>query len=152
LKGREEAKSVPDGLMTGLTMGALLNVNIVDSLLIGKSFPANDSVIIQNLFKPPQIFTFYTSDNCKLFGMIYMPYNYEHGVKYPTILYVYGGPRVQIVTNSYKPVKLDSALFENHHFRLVYFKIKKYCIFHLIYLKIFTFEYTGIARLLCRRS
>lgn len=60
---------------------------------------------MQHLFKPPQLFTFQTSDNVKLYGMIYFPINYEHGHKYPTIQYVYGGPRAQIVTNAYKSNK-----------------------------------------------
>lgn len=66
---------------------------------------ADESAIVQHLFKPPQIFSFETDDGCKLYGMIYMPFNYEHGVKYPTVLYVYGGPKVQLVNNSYKSNK-----------------------------------------------
>jgi dipeptidyl aminopeptidase/acylaminoacyl peptidase len=82
-------------------MNTLLNLNL-DSFLF--SFP-DESTIVQQLFKPPQIFTFFTNDNCKLYGMVYMPFNYEHGLKYPTVLYVYGGPKAQLVTNSYKANK-----------------------------------------------
>ena len=53
----------------------------------------------------PQIFSFETSDNCRLYGMIYYPNNYVVGQKYPTVLYVYGGPHVQLVSNSYKSNK-----------------------------------------------
>lgn len=80
-------------------ISGLLNLNL-DTLV--KNSLTDDFVVIQNLFKPPQIFSFETDDNCRMYGMIYMPYNYEDGVKYKTLLYVYAGPRFQIVTNSYK--------------------------------------------------
>jgi dipeptidyl aminopeptidase/acylaminoacyl peptidase len=65
----------------------------------------DENLLIQNLFRPPQVFSFETEDNVSLYGMIYFPYNYEPNVKYPTLLYVYGGPKAQIVTNSYKANK-----------------------------------------------
>ena len=68
--------------------------------------PQEDSIIRQNLLKPPQIFTFLTEDNFKLYGMIYKPYNFTKDFKYPTLLYVYAGPKAQIVSNSYKGNKL----------------------------------------------
>lgn len=65
----------------------------------------NTSVKINDFektLKPPQIFKFQTSDGCTIYGMIYLPANYTPNVKYPTVLYVYGGPHVQLVSNSYK--------------------------------------------------
>lgn len=85
----------PNGMIA-----SLLKLNIESSLL-----SSDESTLIHHLFKPPQIFTFKTSDGCKLYGMIYKPRNCEPGVKYPTIHYVYGGPHVQIVSNSYKSIK-----------------------------------------------
>jgi dipeptidyl aminopeptidase/acylaminoacyl peptidase len=71
--------------------------------------PHDNSFVLQNDFdktlKPPQIFKFQTIDNCLLYGMIFMPNNYMPNVKYPTILYVYGGPKVQLVSNTYKANK-----------------------------------------------
>ena len=111
-KGREEPKTLTlnseqysinsnDLISAFSKMNTLLKLNL-DSLLF--SLP-DESTIIQQLFKPPQIFTFFTNDDYKLYGMVYMPFNYEHGVKYPTVLYVYGGPKAQLVTNSYKANK-----------------------------------------------
>lgn len=34
--------------------------------------------------------------------MIFKPHNFQPGVKYPTILNVYGGPEVQLVSNTFK--------------------------------------------------
>jgi len=102
-KDRDENKeSMNFELVSYLTsVGSLLNLN-TESFLLSH---VDESVLVQQLFKPPQIFTFQTSDNLKLYGMIYMPYNFEHGAKYPTLLYVYGGPRAQLVTNAYKANK-----------------------------------------------
>ncbi|MBO8666450.1 S9 family peptidase, partial [Staphylococcus aureus] len=37
-----------------------------------------------------------------LFAMVFKPHNFVPGQKYPTILHVYGGPEVQLVTNTFK--------------------------------------------------
>ncbi len=69
----------------------------------------NTSVKINDFektLKPPQIFKFQSSDGCSIYGMIYLPANYTPNVKYPTVLYVYGGPHVQLVSNSYKANRL----------------------------------------------
>jgi len=34
--------------------------------------------------------------------MVFKPHNFVPGHKYPTILHVYGGPEVQLVTNTFK--------------------------------------------------
>jgi len=34
--------------------------------------------------------------------MVFKPHNFIPGHKYPTILHVYGGPEVQLVTNTFK--------------------------------------------------
>ncbi|CAF0842964.1 unnamed protein product [Brachionus calyciflorus] len=83
-------------------ISSLLNLNL-ESLVGNRT--TDDLTVIQYLFKPPQIFSFQTEDGCKMYGMIYLPYNYEHGTKYKTLLYVYAGPRFQIVTNTFKPSK-----------------------------------------------
>jgi dipeptidyl-peptidase 9 len=57
------------------------------------------------VLKVPQLFSFYTKDNCLLYGMIYYPNDYKPGQRYPTVLYIYAGPHVQLVSNSYKQSK-----------------------------------------------
>ncbi len=94
-----------DRLNTNFSVNSILNLNI-DSILASATSETEEEIIIKHLFKPPQVFNFLTDDNCKLYGMIYLPHHYEPGVKYPTVLYVYGGPKAQIVTNSYKASKL----------------------------------------------
>ena len=107
MKGREEAtnqlgQSVAINLelkFSCVMMSNAFNLNI-DAALLNSAVSDNDLVSL--LIRPPTIFDFKTPDNCKLYGMIYKPYNYVPGEKYPTLLYVYGGPRAQLVTNSYK--------------------------------------------------
>lgn len=56
-------------------------------------------------------------------AMVFKPHNFTLGVKYPTVLNVYGGPEVQTVSNTFKvrSGKLCSDKFvsnpDSHHFR-----------------------------------
>jgi dipeptidyl aminopeptidase/acylaminoacyl peptidase len=77
----------------------LFDLNI-DSAILNSA--ENESALVNCLFKAPKIFEFNTPDNCKLYGMIYFPFNFKEGEQYPTLLYVYGGPHAQMVNNSYK--------------------------------------------------
>lgn len=86
-----------------LAINSLLNLNLDSIWQNGQS--VDESVLSSVLFGPPQIFSFETDDHCKLHGMLYLPFNYQPGVRYPTVLYVYGGPKAQIVTNAYKSGK-----------------------------------------------
>ncbi|CAN9500357.1 unnamed protein product [Ophioblennius macclurei] len=54
---------------------------------------------------PPEIFSFTGKSGFKLYGMLYKPQNLAPGKKHPTVVFVYGGPQVQLVNNSYKEVK-----------------------------------------------
>ncbi|XP_052268787.1 dipeptidyl peptidase 9-like [Dreissena polymorpha] len=52
-----------------------------------------------------EMFNYKSKSGHTMYGMYYRPHNYQHGVKYPTVLFVYGGPHVQLVTNSFKGLK-----------------------------------------------
>uniref|UniRef100_A0AAR2LMH4 dipeptidyl-peptidase IV n=1 Tax=Pygocentrus nattereri TaxID=42514 RepID=A0AAR2LMH4_PYGNA len=56
-------------------------------------------------YVPPEIFSFPAKSGFELYGMLYKPHNLKPGKKHPAILFVYGGPQVQLVNNSYKGVK-----------------------------------------------
>ncbi|ORX99162.1 alpha/beta-hydrolase [Basidiobolus meristosporus CBS 931.73] len=49
-----------------------------------------------------EFFSFENKQGDTIYGCFYKPDNYVQGQKYPTILYVYGGPKGQAVTNDYK--------------------------------------------------
>lgn len=59
------------------------------------------SALESELFAP-EIYTHKISSNDTLYSMIFKPHNFQNGVKYPTILNVYGGPEVQLVSNTFK--------------------------------------------------
>ncbi|KAJ6654474.1 hypothetical protein lerEdw1_006895 [Lerista edwardsae] len=54
---------------------------------------------------PPEIFHFRTQSDIELYGMVYKPHDLQPGKKHPTVLFVYGGPQVQLVNNSFKGIK-----------------------------------------------
>jgi dipeptidyl-peptidase 9 len=51
---------------------------------------------------PPKIFSFHNKHGVKLFGCYFLPTNYDPSKQYRTLVRVYGGPHVQLVTNSYE--------------------------------------------------
>ncbi|KAH8419166.1 hypothetical protein KR222_007338 [Zaprionus bogoriensis] len=50
----------------------------------------------------PQIFRPQLPSGDIVYAMVFKPHNYQLGVKYPTVLNVYGGPEVQTVNNTFK--------------------------------------------------
>ncbi|XP_071395838.1 dipeptidyl peptidase 9-like [Centroberyx affinis] len=56
-------------------------------------------------YTPPEIFNFTGKSGFQLYGMLYKPQQLLPGRKHPTVVFVYGGPQVQLVNNSYKGVK-----------------------------------------------
>lgn len=65
---------------------------------------------INSTFQSPTLITHQISSGDVLFAMVFKPHNFLPGQKYPTILHVYGGPEVQLVTNTFK-VSLLLILF-----------------------------------------
>ncbi|XP_077391405.1 dipeptidyl peptidase 9-like [Festucalex cinctus] len=53
----------------------------------------------------PEIFSFMGKSGFQFYGLLYKPGNLVPGKKYPTVVFVYGGPQVQLVNNSYKGLK-----------------------------------------------
>lgn len=50
----------------------------------------------------PELFTHEISSGHLLYAMVFKPHNFKPGRKYPTVLNVYGGPEVQLVSNTFK--------------------------------------------------
>ncbi|HKJ06023.1 MAG TPA: prolyl oligopeptidase family serine peptidase, partial [Flavobacteriaceae bacterium] len=48
-----------------------------------------------------ELITLKGNDNTTLYGKIIKPYNFNASKKYPVLVYVYGGPHAQLVTNSW---------------------------------------------------
>lgn len=67
----------------------------------------------------PQIFRPQLPSGEIVYAMVFKPHNFQLGVKYPTVLNVYGGPEVQTVNNTFKVC----SLFHNWQIKfLIIFK------------------------------
>lgn len=53
-------------------------------------------------YQPPELFSYESKHGHQVYGMMFKPPLIQPGVKYPTVLYLYGGPHVQLVTNAHK--------------------------------------------------
>ncbi|CAG9836464.1 unnamed protein product [Diabrotica balteata] len=53
----------------------------------------------------PELFTHKVSSGHVLYAMVFKPHDFECGKKYPTVLNVYGGPEVQLVSNTFKGMR-----------------------------------------------
>ncbi|XP_074000010.1 dipeptidyl peptidase 9 [Rhodnius prolixus] len=53
----------------------------------------------------PDLYSHEISSGDVLYAMVFRPYNVQPGKKYPTVLNVYGGPEVQMVTNTFKDMR-----------------------------------------------
>ncbi|KAI1289674.1 Dipeptidyl peptidase 8 [Halotydeus destructor] len=66
----------------------------------------NDRVDLLPGLPKPELFTYQLrNSNDLVYGVIFKPEFMENGVKYPVVLDIYGGPEVQIVSNSFKGVR-----------------------------------------------
>jgi len=52
-------------------------------------------------FYCPELVTHQIASGEVLYAMVFKPHNFMEGQKYPTVLYVYGGPDVQVVANKF---------------------------------------------------
>ncbi|CAH1131561.1 unnamed protein product [Ceutorhynchus assimilis] len=66
--------------------------------LVESSGPINDMY-------SPDLYTHQISSGHVLYAMVFKPHNFDPNKKYPTILNVYGGPEVQLVSNTFKGMR-----------------------------------------------
>ena len=71
-------------------------------------YPLSNTALDKD-YQPPELFSHVISSGDKLYGMMFKPKNMVAGRKYPVVLSVYGGPEVQLVTNTFK-VRILSIL------------------------------------------
>lgn len=53
----------------------------------------------------PDLYTHKINSGHVLYAMVFKPHHFKPGKKYPTILSVYGGPEVQLVSNTFKGMR-----------------------------------------------
>ncbi|KAK4882354.1 hypothetical protein RN001_005673 [Aquatica leii] len=64
-----------------------------------------DSMPLVNECYCPELYTHEIDSGHVLYAMVFKPHNFEIGKKYPTVLNVYGGPEVQLVSNTFKGMR-----------------------------------------------
>ncbi|XP_018580319.1 dipeptidyl peptidase 9 [Anoplophora glabripennis] len=64
-----------------------------------------ESIPLLNDCYSPDLYTHEISSGHVLYAMVFKPHNFEPGRKYPTVLNVYGGPEVQLVSNTFKGMR-----------------------------------------------
>jgi hypothetical protein len=74
-------------------------------------FPA-----IEGEFYCPELYTHQISSGDLLYAMVFKPHCFQPGKKYPTVLNIYGGPEVQLVSNTFK-VGMLVSIFLTHHLK-----------------------------------
>ncbi|XP_023673029.1 dipeptidyl peptidase 8-like isoform X1 [Paramormyrops kingsleyae] len=56
-------------------------------------------------YVPPELFNFESRSGQTLHGMFYRPHKLQPGKRHPVVVFVYGGPQVQLVNRRYKGLK-----------------------------------------------
>ncbi|KFM80750.1 Dipeptidyl peptidase 9, partial [Stegodyphus mimosarum] len=56
-------------------------------------------------YRQPELFHHRLQSGHLIYGMLFKPPNMKTGDKYPTVLTIYGGPEVQLVTNNFKGMR-----------------------------------------------
>lgn len=74
----------------------------VDGIKLSPMGHIMEGGITQNQQYCPIILSSQLSSGETIYSMVFKPHNFMTGVKYPTVLNVYGGPEVQTVSNTFK--------------------------------------------------
>lgn len=61
-----------------------------------------ESKPVPSTYEGPDLYTHQILSGHVLYAMVFKPHNFDPNKKYPTILNVYGGPEVQLVSNTFK--------------------------------------------------
>lgn len=81
-------QTCPDGSVSGMDLTSM-----------GYLFEGGPS---ENTQFNPTIYSPRLASGETIHAMVFKPHNFTLGVKYPTVLNVYGGPEVQTVSNTFK--------------------------------------------------
>ncbi|XP_050035514.1 dipeptidyl peptidase 9-like [Dermacentor andersoni] len=71
-------------------------------------------------YQEPELFSHTISSGHVVFGLVFKPAHLEPQRRYPTVLTIYGGPEVQLVTNSFKGMRhLRQHLLASENYAVV---------------------------------
>ncbi|GLH11264.1 AGAP003138-PA-like protein [Gryllus bimaculatus] len=72
---------------------------------VGYLFEAPVLSVLEGQFYCPELYTHQISSGDLLYAMVFKPHCFQSGKKYPTVLNIYGGPEVQLVSNTFKGMR-----------------------------------------------
>ncbi len=84
---------------SALTIPRRITVNASNGKILQTVLTASDPFQDTKLVKPELINITAADGKTILNGRLFKPYNIEKGKKYPVVIYVYGGPHAQMITN-----------------------------------------------------
>lgn len=94
------------------------------------------------MFKP-ELYTHQIASGELLYAMVFKPHSFCLGKKYPTVVNVYGGPEVQLVSNTFKVNHSLMILFVLHK------ELGPQLRFYILGYETTTYAYARRTRLLC---
>jgi hypothetical protein len=93
-------------------LGLIADNSILSSMELPPPMTTNASLSVMNDqtdllpgLPKPELFTHTLKSGHLVYGVIFKPEFMENGMKYPCLLDIYGGPEVQVVTNSFKGMR-----------------------------------------------
>lgn len=57
---------------------------------------------VESDLPPPELYGHQIRSGETLYAMVFRPHRFQLNKKYPTVLSIYGGPEVQLVSNTFK--------------------------------------------------
>lgn len=78
-----------------------------------------EPAVPDNDLHSPELYTHKILSGDIIFSMVFRPHNFQEGKKYPTVLNIYGGPEVQLVSNTFKGMR---------HLRMHMLAAQGYCV------------------------
>ncbi|XP_052891455.1 dipeptidyl peptidase 9 [Anopheles moucheti] len=91
-----------DGNSNGCSLSPSSAIDTLELISVGFLAEGGPS---ENTLYNPSIYSPQISTGDVLYAMVFKPHNFTLGVKYPTVLNVYGGPEVQTVSNTFKGMR-----------------------------------------------
>lgn len=91
----------------------------MESILLAPIGYLLEPVVSETEHLAPSIYAHEISSGDTIYSMVFKPHNFRPGIKYPTILQIYGGPEVQLVSNTFKGMR---------HLRMHMLASQGYCV------------------------
>ncbi len=87
-------------MFIGKDLPRAIEVNNIVNKKEKRIFTANNTLVGYNMATVKDV-KLYTEDSTLLYAKLFLPYNFDSTKKYPTVVYLYNGPHVQLNKNTF---------------------------------------------------